>query len=509
MSRTLAFALAITGFVATAHAADLDLGSTGVGSIKDSPSDVQSWYPLPDTLTWHGVTLYGTVDMDYAYQTNGRPNGSIVSDLEYSPFTTTKNFTGQQVSTITANALEQSKIGVKALEDLGDGWAFVGKVEAGWDPISFQLSNGCESFVQNAGIAFSKQTSNADSGRCGQWDNSVAYAGFSNPAYGTLTAGRQQSFQLDAMAAYDPMALSYAFSLMGYSGTWGGSGSTQAARWDNSVKYVYQYGPVHAGAMYSSGGEDTGILGNAYGFNAGGAYKGFSIDGVYTRENNAVNLLGSDNDPLPGYPANVLDATVTDNEAWSVQGKYVYDFDGGFKDEGPASRLTFFAGYEHIDQSNGSLGIGALAFTNGGYEIYNNNPAHTTPYYTTPKELQMEWTGAKYEFGQGWSVTAAYYHVDQGAFVKYGKSCATAEAGSGDATASKGCAGDYDQGSLLVDYAFNKHFDVYAGTTYAIVRGGLASGYEGTAASDGPAGTTGTKTSIDTAAVVSGFRLRF
>ncbi|MFZ0572851.1 MAG: porin, partial [Rhodomicrobium sp.] len=477
MSRTLAFALAITGFVATAHAADLDLGSTGVGSIKDSPSDVQSWYPLPDTLTWHGVTLYGTVDMDYAYQTNGRPNGSIVSDLEYSPFTTTKNFTGQQVSTITANALEQSKIGVKALEDLGDGWSFIGKVEAGWDPMTFQLSNGCESFVQNANTPFSKQTSNADSGRCGQWDNSVAYAGFSNPAYGTLTAGRQQSFQLDAMAAYDPMALSYAFSLMGYSGTWGGSGSTQAARWDNSVKYVYQYGPVHAGAMYSSAGEDTGNLGNAYGFNAGGAYKSFSIDGVYTRENNAVNLLGSDNDPVTGFPANVLAATVTDNEAWSVQGKYVYDFDGGFKDTGPASKLTFFAGYEYIDQSNGSLGIGATAFTNGGYEIYNNNPGHTTPYYTTPKELQMEWTGAKYEFGGGWSITAAYYHVDQGAFEKYGKSCAAAEAGSGDATASKGCAGDYDQGSLLVDYALNKHFDVYAGTTYAIVRGGLASGY--------------------------------
>ncbi len=496
MRRSFAYALALAGVSASAHAADLDLGS-----IKD---------PVPDTLTYQGVTIYGTVDVGYAYQTNGRPLGSVVSDLEYSPFTTTRNYTGQSISTLQANALEQSKIGVKIEEGIGFGWTAIGRLETGFDPITGMLSDGCSSFVQNANVPFSKQTSNADSGRCGQAFNSVAYAGVSNPAYGTLTAGRQDSFMLEGMRDYDPMALSYAFSLMGYSGTWGGSGSTQAARWDDSVKYVYQYGPVHAGAMYSDGGEDTGILGTAYGFNVGGAYKGFSIDAVYTRENNAVNLLGSDNDPIAGLPANVLDATVTDNEAWAVMGKYVYDFGGGFKDEGPGSKLTFFAGYEHIDQSNGSLPIGANAFTNGGYEIYNNNPSHTSPYYTTPKELQMEWAGAKYEFGHGWSVTGGYYHVDQGAFVKYGSSCAAAQVSNsapGNNTASKGCAGDYDQGSLLVDYAFNKHFDVYLGTTYAIVRGGLASGYPGTANPD--EGAVGTKTSIDTASVVTGIRLRF
>ncbi len=487
MSKTLAFALAVSGFAATAHAADLDLGS-----IKD---------PLPDTLAFQGVTIYGTVDVGYAYQTNGRPLGSVVSDLEYSPFTTTRNYTGQSISTIQANALEQSKIGVKIEENIGYGWEAIGRLEAGFNPITGELSDGCSSFLQNAGVRFSQQTSNADSGRCGQAFNSVAYAGVSNASYGTLTAGRQDSFMLEAMRDYDPMGLSYALSLMGYSGTWSGSGSTQAARWDNSVKYVYQYGPVHAGAMYSSGGEDTGTLGTAYGFNVGGAYKGFSIDGVYTRENNAVNLLGSDNDTSPTGP---LTATVTNDEAWSVMGKYVYDFGGGFKDEGTRSKLIFFAGYEHIDQSNGSLPCNATAFTNGGYEIYNNSCSGTYPYYTTTRELQMEWAGAKYEFGHGWSVTGAYYHVDQDAFVKKGTSCAP----SND-TSSKGCAGEYDQGSLLVDYAFNKHFDVYAGTTYAIVQGGLASGFEGTAASDGPTGTTGTKTSIDTAAVVTGLRLRF
>ena len=115
MSRTLvvACALAFAGFAAQANAADLN-----VGSVKDLPQDVSSFKdPLPDSLTWHGVTFYGTVDVGYAYQTNGLPLGGVVSDLEYSPFTTTRNFTGQSVSTFTANALEQSKIGVKIEEE--------------------------------------------------------------------------------------------------------------------------------------------------------------------------------------------------------------------------------------------------------------------------------------------------------------------------------------------------------------------------------------------------------
>ena len=38
-------------------------------------------------------------------------------------------------------------------------------------------------------------------------------------------------------------------------------------------------------------------------------------------------------------------------------------------------------------------------------------------------------------------------------------------------------AGDLNQGSLLVDYTFNKHFDVYAGVTYSDIAGGLANGF--------------------------------
>jgi predicted porin len=447
-------------------------------------------------LTYKGITVYGTVDAGYAYQTNGRPLGGVVSNLEYIPFTTTRNFTGQSISTITASALEQSKIGVKVEEGLGLGWTAVGRVEGGFNPLTGELSDGCRSIRENAGISSAHQSSNADSGRCGQIFNSVAYGGVSNSAYGTLTVGRQNSLQLDAIGTYDPMSLSYAFSLLGYSGTNGGSGSTQAARWDNSVKYLYTYGPVHAGAMFSDGGVDTGTLGTDYGFNVGAAYRGFSVDAVYTKEHGAINLKSANSDPV-----NTLVANISDNTTWSLMGKYTYEFGGGgYKDGGPGDKLTLYAGYTHVDQANPNDLALAGSTTNGGYVITPDNNA-----FTTNKNFDFYWTGAKYALPSGWSFTAAYYHVDQNSYKADGKSCANVGLGAAGATQ---CAGRFDQASFLVDYAFNKHFDVYAGVNYGRAEDGLAANYSGTPSANG--GTPkGAATSVDTTDVVTGMRLKF
>ncbi len=288
MRRTLVFALAMASLVTTANAADVDLFPF------NAPPQFKD--PLPDSLTWYGVTLFATLDVGYAYQTNGRPLGAVVSGLEFIPFTTTRNYTGQRISTIAESGLTQSNVGLKFDEPLGLGWSAVGRADTGFDPLTGKLSDGCSSFIQNAGVVYTQQNSNADTGRCGQAFNSQLFGGLSNKQYGTLTIGRQNSFQLDGIAAYDPMALSYAFSLLGYSGTNGGSGSTQAARWDNAAKYVYEYGPINAGVMYSNGGSNTGMFGSGYGFTVGGFYKGFSAEAVYTKEHGAVNLQTSVND---------------------------------------------------------------------------------------------------------------------------------------------------------------------------------------------------------------------
>src|ERR1700722_4244696 len=305
--KALAIALAMTGLANTAYAADW------------TPPKVPD--PIPDNLTWYGITPIGALDLGYAYQTNGRPLGNIVSGLEYSPFTTTRNYTGQAISTIQHSALQQSFIGVKVEEPLGGDWKAIARLDTGIDPLKGTLSDGCSSFIQNAGVAYNQQTSNADSGRCGQAFNGQLWGGISNAQYGTLTIGRTNSFQLDGIAAFDPMALSYALSLLGYSGTNGGAGSTEAARWDNSAKYVYDYGPVTAGAMYSNGGNATGFFGDAYAFMFGGHVGGFSAEAVWTKEHGAVNLQTSVND-LPGQTT--IAANISDNTAWSVMGKYTW-----------------------------------------------------------------------------------------------------------------------------------------------------------------------------------------
>jgi opacity protein-like surface antigen len=101
MKRTLVFALAMASLMTTAHAADVDPFPLKMPPLKD---------PLPDSLTWYGVTFYATLDLGYAYQTNGRPLGSVVSGLEFIPFTTTRNYTGQRISTIAQSGAVEDRL---------------------------------------------------------------------------------------------------------------------------------------------------------------------------------------------------------------------------------------------------------------------------------------------------------------------------------------------------------------------------------------------------------------
>jgi hypothetical protein len=71
-------------------------------AVRRCASEVKD--PLLDSLTLAGVTLYGTVDIGYAYQSNGAPLSSkYLGGLEYQAFTTTRNFSGSQ-STLAESA---------------------------------------------------------------------------------------------------------------------------------------------------------------------------------------------------------------------------------------------------------------------------------------------------------------------------------------------------------------------------------------------------------------------
>jgi len=322
--------------------------------------------PIPDSLSLAGVTVYGTVDVGYAYQSSGVPlSSTLPGGLEYQAFTTTRNFAGS-VSSAAESGLEQSKIGIRVNEPIADDWTLIAQAETGFNPLSGHLTDACASIADNGANAQGHQTANADSSRCGQAFNSVLMGGVSNKMLGTLTIGRQNALELSTLANYDPQGLSYAFSFLGYSGFNGGAGSTEGARWDNSFKYTYASGPVHFSAMYTGGGYDTGTLGSAFGANLGGTFGGLSIDAVFQNENSVVNLRSSFDDlgvnPLPS-PG--LAAYISDDTLYSAMGKYTFDLANG----GPpsaADKLSVYAGYTHLTKAHGPYTTGEAQ---GAYPI--------------------------------------------------------------------------------------------------------------------------------------------
>lgn len=457
VSKTVAFVLAATGFAASAHAADLSLDS-----LKD---------PLPDTLSYAGITFYGTVDLGGAYQEHGYNYSSYwANGLNYQPKPSVPLSGLPSQWLLTNNALSTSTVGVKVEEGLGYGFVFIGRAETGFDPISLNLANGAASLQQNAqqkalGVPLSAQDAFSDSSRDGQFLNGQAYFGLSNASYGTLTFGRQNSFLNDAVSAYDPNGGSIAFSLIGNTGTIvTGAGDTEATRWDNAIKYIYQYGPAHAGVEYSPGSNGTELLGSAYGANAGVTYKGVSVDAYYTKENAAVNLDTANAGPGGAF-LNQFNFTVSSNEAWGAAAKYSYDLGGGFKDE-PLSRLTIFGGYVHVDSGNPDKTQSDYAgdTTAGGYLLY---AATSATAYVTDRIIQTGWLGASYQTGP-WTFTGAWYIENQNNFDNI-------KAGSTKDNLNLG--GNLNWVSGVVDYTFNKHFDVYGGVSWVDFTGDWANGY--------------------------------
>src|ERR1700722_4538409 len=414
--------------------------------------------PLPESFSWAGVTLFATIDVGYAYQSEGVPLSSkYLGGLEYQSFTTTRNFSGSQ-STLAESGIEQSKVGLTADIPVGHDFNAVARLETGFNPLSGDLTDACASIRDNSGVPQGKQTANADSSRCGQPFNGVADGGLSNKMYGTLTIGRQQSLQLDALARFDPQTLSYAFSFLGYSGFDGGAGSIEAARLDNSAKYVYQYGPVRAAALYSKG---------------------------------AVNLRSSfDNMPNP-LPSPGLAAYISNDVSWNIMGKYTFDFGAGTDPKvAPGNKLTLYAGYSHIEKGHSSESSGA---SQGDYPLAIGININNSAIYS------LEWLGAKFAMPSGWSFTGGFYHANQNSWpIGLGP---TGTDGIGCSGAGLLCSGTFTEGSVTADYAFSKRYDAYAGVNYSRVTDGLANGFAGTTAD----GTTGSETQTT---FMIGYRIR-
>jgi predicted porin len=410
------------------------------------------------SLTYHGITLYGTIDTGLTYQNHGAALNQNVG-LAY---LISKNSNGQYFG-VAPSALSASNIGLKGTEELFPGISGVFNLQTSFVPTSGKLFDGLGSIVQNNGLPLTSQTTFADSSKDGQALNTAAYAGLSSPTFGTLTYGRQNSLTLDGVLAYDPMSGSGAFSVIGFQGATAGMGDTENARLDNSLKYSVGFGPFRAAAAAQLSPNGDGSRDIVQG-ELGVDYLGASFDAIYGKVRDAISAA-----PLPvGFApsstqlgnagAGLVAGTVSDNTGLMLLARYTI---------GP---VKLYAGYENIEFANPSIPLSVGSTIIGGYTLGTvNNTA-----FTNRKDLQVFWTGAKYSVRSDLDLIAAYYHEGQNSF-----------AGNGCSNASlPQCSGQLNAVSLVLDYRFAKRWDAYAGAMYSKVSNGLASGFLNTSTID-------------------------
>src|SRR5580704_6636367 len=349
---------------------------------------------VDDGLCWKRVCLYGIIDAGFGWQSHGQPfNGAFPTGAQY----LVSAGSNRAMWTASPNAMSQSTIGLKGAFEVLPDLDAIFKVETGFNPMAGQLANGEGSMVQNDGIPLNLRSANGDSSRNGQALNGQAYVGLSSPTYGTLTIGRNNALTLDQILGYDPMGGSYAFSPIGFSGTWAGGGSTEDGRLDQSLKYTWSQGPVHAGVIYqvgNYGGDDTTSwvhddLQGDIGFN----YLGFSVDGTVAKIRGMVSA-----GPLSPSPLNIgatgLAATISDNVEWMLTAKYKWD------------RFEVMGGYENIDFANPSNSVPVGFVNNYGFDF--STVSNTA--FPTDKVLQMMWIGGKWQATEHLTLIASYYH---------------------------------------------------------------------------------------------------
>jgi predicted porin len=419
-------------------------------------------------LTWHGITLYGIIDIGLQYENHGAP----ISD--YFPAggndVVQKNSL-RSVFGATPSNMSQTRIGLSGKEPLIADWSAVFRAETYFNPQSGELSDGLKALTQQNGKALGAQTTGIDTSLAGiPFEQS--YVGLASPTFGTLTFGRQNTVLADAIAKYDPQGASQAFSLIGLSGTAAGGGDTQDRRLDSSLKYVANFSGIHVGGQYKFNGANGGSARTAMEFNLGGEYAGASLDGYYVKSYSAISagsLSAIQVGELPGLgysSSNSVTGTISDNTTYAIMGMY------------DLGAPKIFAGYEHIQYANPKTPLAAGFNDIGGYVLaFVNTQVGATSTYAKHKDLQVFWAGVKYTVAKQLDLVAAYYRYEQNSYATGANAgCSTNKAGN--------CSGSENVVGVSADYRWTKRFDTYAGMMYTGVKDGLANGFENTSAID-------------------------
>ena len=450
----------------TLLAAALAVGSAAQAQTATSSAPKSSG---DESLTWHGITLYGVVDVDFQYETHGAPfnNFFITGGSEI-----VQPNSNKAVSGVASSGLSQSRIGLQGKEPLNFAdWSGVFKLESYFNPASGQITDALKSVAQNNGRALSARSTGIDSSVAGE-PFEQSFVGVSSPTWGTFTFGRQNTTLADLIAKYDPQQTSYAFSLLGLSGTPAGGGDTQDRRLDSSIKYANTlFNIVHVGAQYKTQGSTaanyatagTGEAFSGYEVSLGADYAGVSVDVFYTKFRDAIAAGVLSAAQVAALPAlnlssqNSVSGTISDNASFGIMALYAI----------PSIPVTAFGGYQHITYGRPSIPLAAGFNDIGGYTL---GAVNNTAYNAADRTLQVYWAGARYSPISRLTVALAYYGEKQNSY-------ATGALLNCSSTINGSCSGNFNALSVSAVYHFTKRFDSYAGAMWSNVSHGLANGY--------------------------------
>jgi predicted porin len=423
-----------------------------------------------DDLCWHGVCLYGNFDMGVNYQTHGTATDTTLGGLSANTIVNASSL-GSHFGAL-ANQLSTSFVGLRGKQEIADNLYAVFNLQTLFNAQDGGNANGLGSVAQNSGLTTNILAQNAfgDSSKTGVMFNNVAYFGISSPTYGTFTMGRQSALSSDLIVNYDPLSGSNSWSLITFAGANGGGGATENRIYDNSYEYRLNVGPVRLAVETQVRAGSNSATGNAFEGDIGFDYMGLSMDFLGGKVFDATTaspassaaVLAANSAFSSG--AGLVALTVSDNTFFQVGAKYSI---GAWK---------FFGGYENIHNDNPNNPLNTGTFIQGGFVAASTNNAA----FLSTKVRQTAWFGTRYAITPALDITGAWYHLWQNNFANGTSATSNTVAGVcafAVASMSGGCAGTEDVVSLVVDWRFAKHVDLYAGIAYSQVTGGLANGF--------------------------------
>ena len=258
MNYTTGCALALLGAI-TASVPAFAQQKTGPGITGD------------DSLTWHGITLYGVIDVGVQYDTHSAPftpyrpaaSGNIVRQND-----------SQSVIGLTPSNMGQSRVGLQGIEPLIDDWSAVFQVETFFNPAVRRNRRFSEVVGREQRSSPWRTKASVSTAARPVRPSRPPMSGLKSARFGTLTFGRQVTLLSEGHIKYDPNYDATAFGLLGASNTYSGGGSSEDNRLDSTAKYYVSFDDlVHLGALYKFNGSN-GSANTAFQADIGGQYAG-------------------------------------------------------------------------------------------------------------------------------------------------------------------------------------------------------------------------------------------